>query len=704
AKRPGAATVGRSRLRRRTRPPFALSPDGRHLYTGGRLLSTFAIDAGDATLTSVTQLDVGATDGLAFSIDGSVLLHTDGRLKTLRSFLRQADTGALTAADTLDAFDDELTASVGEIKRVSPTDDRVYVFVRRRSDPDAIGISESLAVVRFDAAGRLTLEGTTSIAGGLDLEAPGFAVDDATGDVVYSLFEGNGVTGSATLMTPVDGGTRLEVVDSVFGGGQFGLGLPKALAFGPTGEQIYIASFDAQPLATLKVDPEPRGLGEVRPFRELYRPRDLIQIPGGPLAILPPRELLPTDVGDGGLLELGDVITVGGFEQQSVTASPDGRFLYFRPTFSERVVAYRRTDGGGLERVDSFSFIGAPLAISPDGRFFAYPDIFGKLVVATRDAVTGLVAQETATDIQVTEVRDLGFAPDGRSLFVIEEEVFPDTPTRGRLFAFDPAAVTLEEAPGSGAFAESEAAVFSPDARFLYSLARSDGGLRVLAFETSTSGYSPIASVDLTARSPVSLPRLAIDPEGLFFYAVDGGGGLYGFTRQPATGELTLVQSFEQGVDDVDWLEAPSTFDSLSLETGPGVLHVASAAESSLTTLSWGCRASETRHCFLDGRFAVDVAWEDLQGGTGVGRVVPGASGESGMFYFFDPQNWEMLVKVLNGCSFNNRFWVFTAATTNVGFTLTVTDTFTGEAMTYRNPVGTSAGAIVDTETLGGCP
>ncbi|MEM8996769.1 MAG: hypothetical protein AAGF23_18435, partial [Acidobacteriota bacterium] len=128
-----------------------------------------------------------------------------------------------------------------------------------------------------------------------------------------------------------------------------------------------------------------------------------------------------------------------------------------------------------------------------------------------------------------------------------------------------------------------------------------------------------------------------------------------------------------------------------------------SAAASSLTTLSWGCRETATRHCFLDGRFAVDVAWEDLQGGTGVGRTVPGASDESGMFWFFDPQNWEMLVKVLDGCAFNDRFWVFTAATTNVGFTLTVTDTASGEQMTYQNPVGTSAGAIVDTETLDGC-
>ena len=44
--------------------------------------------------------------------------------------------------------------------------------------------------------------------------------------------------------------------------------------------------------------------------------------------------------------------------------------------------------------------------------------------------------------------------------------------------------------------------------------------------------------------------------------------------------------------------------------------------------------------------------------------MVPVGSDDSGLFYYRNPQNWEMLVKVLDACSFSQRFWVFAAATT----------------------------------------
>ena len=50
---------------------------------------------------------------------------------------------------------------------------------------------------------------------------------------------------------------------------------------------------------------------------------------------------------------------------------------------------------------------------------------------------------------------------------------------------------------------------------------------------------------------------------------------------------------------------------------------------------------------------------------------------------FFNAANPEVLIKVLDGCGFNNHYWVFYAATTSVGFDLTVRDTTTGDSMTY---------------------
>jgi hypothetical protein len=55
---------------------------------------------------------------------------------------------------------------------------------------------------------------------------------------------------------------------------------------------------------------------------------------------------------------------------------------------------------------------------------------------------------------------------------------------------------------------------------------------------------------------------------------------------------------------------------------------------------------------------------------------------------------------MLDGCSLNDRFWVFYAATTNVEFTVTVTDTETGRQKQYFNPLGTPAPPIQDTQAF----
>jgi len=117
-----------------------------------------------------------------------------------------------------------------------------------------------------------------------------------------------------------------------------------------------------------------------------------------------------------------------------------------------------------------------------------------------------------------------------------------------------------------------------------------------------------------------------------------------------------------------------------------------------------GCVAGDSRLCLGGGRFAVEVRWQDFTGTVGQGIDVGFLSPDSGMFYFFNPANWEMLVKVIDGCSLNGRVWVFAAATTDVGYTLTVTDTVTGGKKNYVNPLGNAAPAITDTQAFAACP
>jgi len=63
-----------------------------------------------------------------------------------------------------------------------------------------------------------------------------------------------------------------------------------------------------------------------------------------------------------------------------------------------------------------------------------------------------------------------------------------------------------------------------------------------------------------------------------------------------------------------------------------------------------------------------------------------------------------MLVKVLTGCKINDRYWVFAAATTNVEYTLRVTDTEMDVSKEYFNPLGQASPAITDTSAFATCP
>ncbi len=108
------------------------------------------------------------------------------------------------------------------------------------------------------------------------------------------------------------------------------------------------------------------------------------------------------------------------------------------------------------------------------------------------------------------------------------------------------------------------------------------------------------------------------------------------------------------------------------------------------------CAAGPTTLCLNAGRFQVQVSWRvPSQGTSGSGNAVPVTS-DTGYLWFFNPDNVELVIKVLDGRTYNNRFWVFYGALSNVEYTVTVTDTATGAVKTYFNPSDTLA-SVADT-------
>lgn len=100
-------------------------------------------------------------------------------------------------------------------------------------------------------------------------------------------------------------------------------------------------------------------------------------------------------------------------------------------------------------------------------------------------------------------------------------------------------------------------------------------------------------------------------------------------------------------------------------------------------------------------RFRVTVVWRTEEGTTSAGRPVR-MTPDTGVFWFFDPANAEILVKIVDACGlagFEN-FWVFSAALTSVEYDLSILDSRTGQTYLVHNPQGLEAPPVLSTDTL----
>lgn len=115
------------------------------------------------------------------------------------------------------------------------------------------------------------------------------------------------------------------------------------------------------------------------------------------------------------------------------------------------------------------------------------------------------------------------------------------------------------------------------------------------------------------------------------------------------------------------------------------------------------CAQTATTVCLSDARFAVSATWATNDGKSGQGSAVS-LTPDTGYFTFFSSSNVEVVVKVLNACGLNSRYWVFAGGLTNVKVVLTVRDTNTGTVRTYTNPINTAFQPLQDTNALPTCP
>jgi hypothetical protein len=157
----------------------------------------------------------------------------------------------------------------------------------------------------------------------------------------------------------------------------------------------------------------------------------------------------------------------------------------------------------------------------------------------------------------------------------------------------------------------------------------------------------------------------------------------------PAVRVLPPIGPLDPGTYEARVFDHTSFFFPGGIALARGVLHARAAAR---------CFPADERLCLHDGRFAVTGTWRAFDGATGPIHATPLAgSDEAGTLWFFGPENTELTVKVLDGCTPSAHWWAFLSSASTVEYDVVVTDTTTGHAKTYHNDLGHTPTLLADT-------
>ena len=106
---------------------------------------------------------------------------------------------------------------------------------------------------------------------------------------------------------------------------------------------------------------------------------------------------------------------------------------------------------------------------------------------------------------------------------------------------------------------------------------------------------------------------------------------------------------------------------------------------ASASATDHGCLEWRSNACLQDGRFLVAASYRNADGEHVTARIKDALVGDaSTLFYFFEHDNPELLVKVLDGCDVNGHYWVFGSAATDLDYAVAVTDIATKRRQRYQ--------------------
>jgi uncharacterized delta-60 repeat protein len=258
------------------------------------------------------------------------------------------------------------------------------------------------------------------------------------------------------------------------------------------------------------------------------------------------------------------------------------------------------------------------------------------------------------------------------------------------------------------------AAALQPDGRILVGGVANDGtaghdfGLVRLEPDGSvdeTFGESGRQVSDFSFAVPGSysdfIQALTLEPDGgilaggTILLAFDGGYGVFALARYTNDGELD--STFGNGGLLVEDMGHPSTGVFGAQRQADGRVLLTGGSGFAAVVARYGPGSCGPGSC-LHGRFRVEASWRTATR-SGRGHEVA-LTDWSGYFWFFAPDNVELVFKILDACSLprSRGFWVFAAGLTDQEVSFTVTDVRTGESHTWHNSLGTPFAPILSVD------
>lgn len=287
----------------------------------------------------------------------------------------------------------------------------------------------------------------------------------------------------------------------------------------------------------------------------------------------------------------------------------------------------------------------------------------GDVAVGALPAVTGDFAWTHGTGMTL-DVGQTFKAPADFSLRGVTVRVTAETGVAGRSVSFQ----VLELGPGG------DPAIGTPLA---------------ITAERLPTALAPGVTLYLTLRLPTAVP-LDADGRYAFLLHFEGGGNVNDARARLHHGGDVYADG--TAFQDSGGFVTPLPGDLLFL------VHGGPAAGSF-------CEEDGLTLCLQDERFRLSAAFSAdgvLYRGAGAHRM----TADTGYFWFFEPDNVELVTKVLGGCSVNDHFWVFTAGLTHVEVHLRVTDTerVPEQVRDYGNPLRTGFAPVLDAAAFATCP